>query len=105
MFAIYRKRAAYKATANLPLFIMDGFEVSLQRVMDMDEELVESITLLKDASATAMYGSRGANGIVVITLKRPAEGKLRVSYRGGINIEAPDFTSYNLMNAREKLQL
>lgn len=39
----------------------------------------------------------------MITLKRPEAGKLRVSYRGSVNIEAPDFTSYNLMNAREKL--
>ena len=99
-----QEQSSVQSSANLPLFIMDGFEVSLQRVMDMDEELVESITLLKDASATAMYGSRGANGIVVIALKRPAEGKLRISYRGSVNIEAPDFTSYNLMNSREKLQ-
>lgn len=99
-----QEQSSTQSSANLPLFIMDGFEVSLQRVMDMDEELVENITLLKDASATAMYGSRGANGIVVITLKRPELGKLRVSYRGGVNIEVPDFTSYNLMNSREKLQ-
>ena len=93
-----------QSSANLPLFILDGFEVSLQRVMDMDQELVESITLLKDASATALYGSRGANGIVVITSKRPEPGKLRVTYRGTLNIEAPDFSSYNLMNAAEKLE-
>ncbi len=93
-----------QSSANLPLFILDGFEISLQRVMDMDQELVESITLLKDASATALYGSRGANGIVVITSKRPEPGKLRVSYRGTVNIEAPDFSSYNLMNAAEKLE-
>jgi len=99
-----QEQTSVQSNANMPLFIMDGFEVSVQRVMDMDEELVESITLLKDASATAMYGSRGANGIVVITLKRPAAGRLRVSYRGGISIEAPDFASYNLMNASEKLQ-
>ena len=98
-----QEESSVKSTANLPLFIMDGFEVSLQRVMDMDDELVETITLLKDASATAMYGARGANGVVVITLKRPEAGKLRMSYRGSVNIEAPDFTSYNLMNAREKL--
>ena len=98
-----QEESSVKSTANLPLFIMDGFEISLQRVMDMDDELIESITLLKDASATAMYGARGANGVVVITLKRPEVGKLRVSYRGSINIEAPDFSSYNLMNAREKL--
>ncbi|MDE7074568.1 MAG: SusC/RagA family TonB-linked outer membrane protein, partial [Odoribacter sp.] len=93
-----------QSSANLPLFILDGFEVSLQRVMDMDQELVASITLLKDASATALYGSRGANGIVVITSKRPEPGKLRVSYRGTVNIEAPDFSSYNLMDAAEKLE-
>lgn len=91
-------------SANMPLFILDGFEISLERVMDMDQELVESITLLKDASATALYGSRGANGIVVITSKRPEPGKLRVSYRGTLNMEAPDFSSYNLMNAEEKLE-
>jgi TonB-linked SusC/RagA family outer membrane protein len=99
-----QEESSIQSSSNLPLFIMDGFEVSLQRVMDMDEELVESITILKDASATAMYGSRGANGIVVITLKRPEVGKLRVSYRGSINVETPDFTSYNLMNSSEKLQ-
>jgi TonB-dependent SusC/RagA subfamily outer membrane receptor len=99
-----QEQSSVQNTSNLPLFIMDGFEVSLQRVMDMDEELVENITILKDASATAMYGSRGANGIVVITLKKPETGKLRVSYKGSINIEIPDFTSYNLMNAKEKLE-
>ena len=43
---------------------MDGFEITLERMMDLDENQVESITLLKDASATAMYGTRGANGVV-----------------------------------------
>jgi TonB-linked SusC/RagA family outer membrane protein len=90
-------------SANLPLFIIDGLEVSLQRVIDMDQNLVENITLLKDASATALYGSRGANGVVMISTRRPEAGKLRFSYKGDINIELPDLTSYNLLNAREKL--
>lgn len=89
--------------ANLPLFIMDGFEISLQRFMDMDENQIESYTLLKDNSATSLYGSRGANGVVVLTTKRPETGKLRITYRGNLSIEAPDLTSYNLMNAQEKL--
>lgn len=88
---------------NLPLFIMDGFEISLERMNDLDENQVESITLLKDASATAMYGTRGANGVVVITTKQPEPGRLRVTYKGSVNIEAPDLTSYNLLDAREKL--
>lgn len=93
-----------KLSPNQPLFIMDGFEISLQRMMDLDESQVESITLLKDASATAMYGTRGANGVVVITTKQPEVGRLQVYYKGSLNIEAPDLTSYNLMNAREKLR-
>ena len=90
--------------SNLPLFVLDGFEISLQRVMDMDDNSIESITILKDASATAMYGSRGANGVVVITSVRPEKGQLRVTYRGNLNLEMPDLTSYDLMNAREKLR-
>ena len=92
-----------QSTANLPLFIMDGFEISLERMNDLDENQVENITLLKDASATAMYGTRGANGVVVITTKKPEAGKLQITYKGSLNIEAPDLTSYDLMDAREKL--
>lgn len=93
-----------KRSPNQPLFIMDGFEISLERMMDLDDNQVETITLLKDASATAMYGTRGANGVVVITTKKPEEGRLRVTYKGNLNIEAPDLTSYNLLTAKEKLQ-
>ena len=91
-------------TANQPLFILDGFEISLTRFMDLDESQVESITLLKDANATAMYGSKGSNGVVVITSKAIEPGKLRFSYKGTLQIEAPDLSSYNLMNAAEKLE-
>jgi TonB-linked SusC/RagA family outer membrane protein len=96
-------RSDSRTNPNLPLFILDGFEVSLSRVNDLDQNIVESITLLKDASATAMYGSRGANGVVVIVSRNPEVGQLRVTYKGDLSIEAPDLTSYNLMNSREKL--
>lgn len=90
---------------NTPLVILDGFESTLQALIDMNENDVASITLLKDASATALYGSRGANGVVVITTKAPIAGKLKISYRGDLNIELPDITSYSLLDAREKLDL
>ncbi len=93
-----------RQSPNQPLFIMDGFEISLERMMDLDDSQVESVTLLKDASATAMYGTRGANGVVVIVSKKPEPGRIRVTYKGALNIEAPDLTSYDLLNAREKLQ-
>ncbi|MDR2130581.1 MAG: SusC/RagA family TonB-linked outer membrane protein [Odoribacteraceae bacterium] len=93
-----------QSLVNQPLFIVDGFEVNLRQVLDMDPSLVESVTLLKDASSTALYGSRGANGVVVISTKRPEEGQLRLSYRGDMNVEIPDLSSYDLMNAAEKLE-
>lgn len=92
-----------KVESNLPLFIMDGFEITLERFNDLDENQVETITLLKDASATSLYGTRGANGVVVITTKRPEPGRLRITYKGTLSIEAPDLTGYNLMDASEKL--
>lgn len=56
---------------NLPVFIMDGFEVPLQKVVDLDINRIASVTILKDAAATAVYGSRAANGVIVITTKAP----------------------------------
>ena len=89
---------------NEPLFILDGFETTLTTVMDLDMNMVQSVTLLKDATAKAIYGAKAANGVVVIETKRPEAGKLRVSYTGSVDVEAPDLSSYNLTNASEKLQ-
>ncbi|MBO9632300.1 MAG: SusC/RagA family TonB-linked outer membrane protein [Chitinophagaceae bacterium] len=90
---------------NTPLVVLDGFETSLQRLLDLNENEVETITLLKDASATAIYGSRGANGVVVVKTRAPQAGKLRISYKGDLNIEVPDIRAYNLLNAKDKLEL
>ena len=92
-----------KNNPNLPLFIMDGFEISVTKLYDMDMNRIENITLLKDAAATAMYGSRAANGVVVITTVAPTPGKLSVSYSMTGTVTMPDLSDYNLMNAKEKL--
>lgn len=93
------------ANLNTPLIIIDGFESGMQALQDMNENDIESITILKDASATAIYGSRGANGVVVVTTKQPEAGELKVSWRSDLMIEAPDLTEYRVLNAREKLEL
>ncbi len=90
---------------NEPLFILDGFQVNLQRVVDLDMNLIKSITLLKDASATAIYGSRGANGVMVITTIPPAPGKIQLTFTNDFRINTPDLSVYNLLNASEKLDL
>lgn len=89
---------------NLPTFIMDGFEISVTKLYDMDPSRIESVTILKDAAATAMYGSRAANGVVVITTVTPKPGKLNVAYSLTGEVEMPDLSDYNLMNAAEKLE-
>lgn len=94
-----------KRQLNAPLVIMDGFEVSLQKLMDFCDEEIESINILKDASATAIYGSRGANGVIVVNTKVPTAGKMKIFFQTGINLEIPDLTTYNLMNSREKLDI
>lgn len=97
-------KSIYSDSPNMPTFIMDGFEVTARMVFDFDPNRVKRITILKDAAATAIYGSRAANGVVVIETKTPEIGDLRLSYSGNANIEVADLSVYNLMNAREKLQ-
>ncbi|MCK7554922.1 hypothetical protein MKQ70_07850 [Chitinophaga sedimenti] len=65
---------------------------------------VASVTLLKDATAKAIYGSKAANGVVVVETKRPQAGKLRATYTADLKITAPDLSSYRLTDASEKLQ-
>ncbi len=86
---------------NLPVFILDDFETTLTKVIDMDMNRIESITVLKDAAATAMYGSRAANGVIVIKTKQPEAGKIQVSYNLNTIISLPDLGSYDLLNAEE----
>lgn len=89
---------------NQPLFILDGFESTLQAIYNLDINRVASITILKDAASTAIYGSKASNGVVVVETVRPKSGRLMLSYNGSMDISIPDLTSYNLMNAREKLE-
>ena len=96
-------RGDYEGNPNQPLFILDGFETTIEKVFDLDMNRVASVTLLKDAAAKAIYGSKAGNGVVVIETVRPKSGELRVYYSGDFGIEAPDLTSYDLMNAEEKL--
>lgn len=99
------QRTSLKDNPNLPIFILDGFEASVQKIYDMDMNRIESITILKDAAATAMYGSRAANGVVVVTTVAPKMGEMRVNYSFNGGVELPDLSDYNLCNAAEKLEV
>lgn len=97
-------RDEFAADPNQPLFILDGFESTLRVIVDLDMNRVESITLLKDAASTAIYGARAANGVVVIETKKPKAGAMELYYSGDFRTEMPDLRDYNMMNAEEKLE-
>ncbi len=102
--SISQVQGEYASNANQPLFILDGFETTLTKILDLDMNQVESVTTLKDATAKAIYGSKAANGVIVIETKRPESGRMRITYTGSMSLEVPDLTSYNLTSAEEKLE-
>lgn len=74
------------SASNEPLYVVDGFPVSYT-IDDMNPADIETIDILKDAAATAIYGVRGANGVVQITTKKGKSGKLSVTYMGSKSVE------------------
>ncbi|MDR2129566.1 MAG: carboxypeptidase-like regulatory domain-containing protein, partial [Odoribacteraceae bacterium] len=72
--SILGARDALESDPNQPLFILDGFESTLEAINDLDINRVASITLLKDAASTAIYGSKAANGVVVVETVKPEAG-------------------------------
>lgn len=89
---------------NVPLFILDGTEVDISYIFDMPAEDIESISVLKDASATSFYGSKAANGVIVITSRPTQSGRLQVNYTGNVQMSVPDLSDYRLLNAADKLE-
>ena len=99
------QRTTLENNPNLPVFILDGFEVDVQKIYDLDVNRIESITILKDAAATAMYGSQAANGVVVVTTVAPKPGEMQIYYNFSGNVDFPDLSDYNLCDAAEKLEV
>ena len=89
---------------NQPTIILDGTEITMQELYDLDINEVEKITVLKDASATALYGSKAANGVIVISRKPIQESTLRVQYNFTGNLQLPVLSDYNVLSAAEKLE-
>ena len=95
---------ALKNNPSAPIFILDGFEVDQATIYDLDMNRVQSVTTLKDAAATAVYGSRAANGVIVIETVTPEPGLVHLTYSNTTSVDAPDLSSYHLMNARQALE-
>ena len=89
---------------NQPTIILDGTEITMQELYDLDMNEVESINVLKDASATALYGSKAANGVIVITRKPIKNSTVRVQYNFTGDLQFPKLGDYNVLNAADKLK-
>lgn len=83
--------------ANAPLFIIDGMQGG--NISDLSPADIESIEVLKDASSTAIYGSQGANGVIIVTTKKGKAGRMRLSYNGYIGVNG--WAQYPEMNTGE----
>ena len=89
---------------NQPTIVLDGVEISMQELYDLDINEIENITVLKDASATALYGSRAASGVIVVERKKLTEGSMRVAYNFTGNVQFPYLKDYDMLNAAQKLE-
>ncbi len=92
---------------NDPLIVIDGVPVAKEAGVGMSNGLatvnpndIESFTVLKSASATAIYGSRASNGVIIITTKKGAKGAPRVAYNGSVSVKH-NYNTMDMMNAEE----
>lgn len=103
---VYNGRYSIRGGASLnagttPLFIVDDFEVS-ESELPKNMDLVENITVLKDAAATAIWGARAANGVVVITTKQGKDKGFKISYSNSFNVGAkPNYNDLNRVNSAQ----
>ena len=89
---------------STPLYVVDGvpYDGSLSSLNPND---IESMTVLKDASAGALYGSRGANGVIVITTKKGKNDRVRISYKGNVGIASRALNRYDLVNMKDYVEM
>jgi len=89
---------------NQPLIILDGVPITLRDLYDIDINEIERVDVLKDASATSLYGERAANGVITILRKSIPNARLRFSYSMDGDVTFPDLSSYDYLGAADKLR-
>ena len=85
--AVYIRGQRSLTASSTPLYVVDGIPMMSGSIENLNPQDIESIEILKDASATAIYGSRGANGVVLVTTKKGSKGEMHISYAGSFTYE------------------
>lgn len=88
---------------NAPLYVVDGVPINGADFASLNPGDFESVNVLKDASATAIYGSRGSNGVIVVTTKRGRSGQSQITYRGQYGVSTVGDARFEMMNSEQKL--
>lgn len=101
--AVYLRGPSSIQGSNAPIYILDGLQISGEDFGSLNSNDIESVSILKDASSTAIYGASAANGVILITTKRGKDGKTRISYSGQVGFTALARDNIDLMNSTEKL--
>jgi TonB-linked SusC/RagA family outer membrane protein len=97
--------ASISGANTQPLYVIDGVPMPAFDMQTINPNDFESITVLKDANSSALYGARGGTGVIVITTKKGRAGQTNFQYRSQVGLTTPpDFSQLNLMNSREILQ-
>ncbi len=91
-------------SGTAPLYILDGVAISSGDFNMINPADIESISVLKDASSTSIYGARAANGVIVITTKRGREARPQITYRTQLGISQIARVNWNIMNTAERIQ-
>jgi TonB-dependent starch-binding outer membrane protein SusC len=76
------------SASNSPLYVIDGIPFAAGTMADVNPNDIASVEVLKDASATAIYGSRGANGVILVTTKKGEKGKVTITYEGSVSLDS-----------------
>ncbi len=97
-----RGYTSFSSAGNNPLVIVDGIPGSLNALNPND---IESVTLLKDAASAAIYGTRGANGVILITTKKGKQGRFNVEYNYNLGVTSPSKTLGLITNSVEYMTL
>ncbi|MCU0450199.1 MAG: TonB-dependent receptor [Bernardetiaceae bacterium] len=99
---VIRGRGSITGSTN-PLYILDGVAITAENFATLNPQDFASLTVLKDAASTSIYGSRGANGVIVITTKQGKAGKTRFDYSGQYGLAYFPPNPLQLMNTNEKI--
>lgn len=94
-----------QAGVNTPLIMLDGVEISVEDLYDLDIYDIEKVLVLKDASAAVLYGEKAANGVILVERVRVKSDRMKFNYNFAPTFSFPDLTSLRLCNAEEKLEL